>query len=123
MKNVRVAFKEYHKSQGPVPLGYEQLDYHMIFDVEMNKNFHCKAQMVADGHKTETLASIAYSLVVSHNSVRIALTIAALNKLKIQACDIQNAYLTAPCQEKCWMISGLDFGSNKGKQMLVIRAL
>ena len=77
----------------------------MIFDVKMNKNFRCKAQMVADGHKTETLASITYLSVVSRDSVRIALTIAALNKLKIKACDIQNAYLTAPYWEKFWMIA------------------
>ena len=96
MKNVHVAFEEYGKSQGPVPPGYKQLDCHMIFDVNMNKNFRRKAQMVADGHNTEAPASITYLLVVSYNSVHIALTIAALNKLKIQACDIQNAYLTTP---------------------------
>ena len=88
----------------------------MIFDVEMNKNFRCKAQMVADGHKTETLASITYLLVVSCNSVCIALMIAALNKLKIQACDMQKSYLIAPCQENFWMIFGSEFGSNKGKR-------
>ena len=71
----------------------------MIFDVEMNKNFLHKARMVADGYKTETPMSIAYLLVVSCNSVGIALTIAALTELKIKACDIQNTYLIAPCQE------------------------
>ena len=95
-ENVCVAFKEYDKSQGPVPPGYKGLDFLMIFDVKMNKNLCCKAQILADGHKTETPASITYSLVVSRNSVHIALTIAALNKMKIQACDIQNTYLTTP---------------------------
>ena len=89
MKNVCVAFEEYNKSQGPVTPGYKQLDCHMIFDVKMNEYFHRKAWMVADGHKTETPASIMYSLVVSCNSVCIALTIAALNELKIKARDIQ----------------------------------
>ena len=51
----------------------------------MNKNFCRKAQMVANGHKTETPASITYLSVVSHNSVRIALMIAALKDLKSQA--------------------------------------
>ena len=123
MKNVRIAFEEYDESQGPVPPGYKRLDCHMIFDVKMNENFRRKARMVADGHKTETPASITYSSVVSRDSVRIALTIAALNELKIQACDIQNAYLTAPCREKFWMIAGPEFGSDKGKRMLVVRAL
>ena len=89
----------------------------------MNKKFCYNAQMVADGHKTETSVSITYLLVVSYNSVHVALTIAALIKLKIQACDTQNAYLAVPCWEKFWMISRSEFGSNKGKGMLVVHML
>ena len=50
--------------------------------------------------------SITFSSVVSINSVRIALNIAALNKLDIMACDINNAYLTSICREKIWTFSG-----------------
>ena len=65
-----------------------------------------------------------YSSVVSRDSVRIALTIAVLNDLEILACDIQNAYLTAPCREKVWTITGTEFGPEDcGKTMLVVRAL
>ena len=49
---------------------------------------------------TETPATITYSSVVSRDSVRIAFLYAALNDLKVFACDIQNAYLTAKCREK-----------------------
>ena len=70
-----------------------------------------KAQLVAGGHVTELPSSITYSLVVSRDSVRIALTIAALNDLSILACDIQNAYLSAPCREKIYCIAGPEFGS------------
>eukprot|EP00957_Ditylum_brightwellii_P189296 14408273-Ditylum_brightwellii.AAC.1 len=38
--------------------------------------------------------------VVSRETVRIALTIAALNNLGIMAANIGNAYLNAPCREK-----------------------
>ena len=38
------------------------------------------------------------------------------------ACDIQNAYLTAPCREKIWTIAGLEFGPEVGCKMLVVRA-
>ena len=55
--------------------------------------------------------------------MRIALTIAALNDLKILACDIQNAFLTAKCREKIWTVAGPEFGSDHGKTMLVVRAL
>ena len=55
---------------------------------------------------TEAPASLTYSTVVSRDSVRIILMIAALNGLEISSCDIQNAYLTAPCREKIYFISG-----------------
>ena len=95
----------------------------MIFDIKMGENFRRKARMVADGHRTETPAALTYSSVVSRDSVRIALTIAALNDLSVLACDIQNAYLTAKCREKVWTRAGPEFGSDAGKIMLVVRAL
>ena len=57
----------------------------MIFDIKMNENFRRKARMVAGGHMTETPTSITYSSVVSCDSVRILLTIAALNGLDVLA--------------------------------------
>ena len=43
---------------------------------------------------------LAYATKVSRESVRIALTLAALNDLEVKISDIQNAYLTAPCSER-----------------------
>ena len=60
---------------------------------------------------------------MSRDSVRIALTIAALNDLKIMACDIQNAYLTADCREKIWTRAGPEFGSEAGTIFIVKKAL
>ena len=83
-----------------------------------------KARFVAGGHTTEVPDSIiTYSSVVSRDSVRIALTIAGLNDLKVLACDIQNAYLTADCREKIWTIAGPEFGSEAGAIFLVKKAL
>jgi hypothetical protein len=43
--------------------------------------------------------------------MRILLTLAALNDLDVLVgADVQNAFLTAPSKEKCWMIAGLEFG-------------
>jgi hypothetical protein len=72
---------------------------------------------------TETPSSLTYSSVVSRDSVRIALLIAALNDLNVMACDIQNAYLTAPCREKICTIAGPEFGSEAGTTMIIVRAL
>ena len=38
--------------------------------------------------------------------------------------DIQNAYLTNPCEEKIWTILGPEFGPHRqGRKALVVRAL
>ena len=79
--------------------------------------------MVAGGHKTSTPSSLTYSSVVSRDSVRVALTVAALNGLKVLACEIQNAYLTATCREKIWTVAGPEFVADCGKRMIVVRAL
>ena len=49
--------------------------------------------------------------------------IAALNGLDVLSADVQNAFLTAPNKEKCWMIAGPEFGSEEGKTFLVVKAL
>jgi hypothetical protein len=123
MKNVRPAFEVWEKDIKDLPVGYQEITCHMIFDVKMGENFRRKARFVADGHKTETPAAMTYSSVVSRDSVRIALLIAALNDLDVMACDIQNAYLCADCRERIWTRAGTEFGSEAGTPMLVIKAL
>jgi hypothetical protein len=123
MKNVRPAFEVWDKDVSELPPGYQKITCHMIFDVKMGENFRRKARFVADGHKTKTPAAMTYSSVVSRDSVCIALTIAALNDLEIMACDIQNAYLTADCREKCWTAAGPKFGSEAGLPMIIKKAL
>ena len=124
MKNVRPAFETWEGPIDQIPIGYQEIKCHLIFDVKMGENFRRKARFVAGGHTTEVPDEIiTYSSVVSRDSVRIALTIAALNDLKIMACDIQNAYLTADCREKIWTIGGPEFGSEAGTAFLVKKAL
>jgi len=122
MKNVRPAFEVY---EGKVEdlVGYQKIRCHLIWDVKLGENFRRKARLVAGGHTTDAPSSITYSSVVSRDSVRIALTVAALNGLDILACDIQNAYLTADCREKIYTIAGAEFGSEAGSIMIVKKAL
>jgi hypothetical protein len=61
--------------------------------------------------------------VVSRDSIRIALTMAALNNLQVKAGDKQNAYLTAPCREKIVTVCGPEFGGNKGQTAILVRVL
>ena len=76
MKNVMPAFTFLEQGEN-VPIRYQHIDCHMIFDVKMD--FTQKAWFVAGGHMTETPASLTYSSVVSCDSIRIVFTVAALN--------------------------------------------
>jgi hypothetical protein len=121
MNNVMVAFKMTGKGTAPPP-GYQTIKCHIVFDVKMD-NFKYKARMVAGGHLTETPANLTYASVVSRDSVRIALPMAALHDLEVKVGDIQNAYLTAPCTEKIATICGPEFGEHEGQTAIIVRAL
>jgi len=122
MANVRIAFEEV--SGEGIPPGYQHIKCHMIFDVKLGENFRRKARLVAGGHMTGAPTSITYSSVVSRDSVRICLLLAALNDLDILSCDIQGAYLTAPSREKVVITAGPEFGPElEGKILKVTRAL
>ena len=99
MKDVMIALDEF---DNPIDLSneYKEVTGHLIFDVKLSEGFRRKARWVADGHKTESPASVTYSTVVSRDSVRIMLLIAALNDLEVMGADVQNAYLNAPNREK-----------------------
>ena len=60
---------------------------------------------------------------VFRDSVRIALAISLLNELDVLACDIQNVYLREGCRERVWVVAGPEYGSEDGKNMLVIKAI
>ena len=123
MKNVRPAFEKWELTINDLPPGYQKIKCHFIFDVKMGENFRRKARLVANGNETETPTTLTYSSVVSRDSVRIALLVASLNDLQLLACDIQNAYLTADCREKIYIIAGPEFGSEAGSVMVIKKAL
>jgi hypothetical protein len=121
MKDVRVAFKILVDGQS-VPIGYQKIPYHMIFDVKM-EDFSRKARLVAGGHKTEAPATITYASVVSRETVHIALLMAALNDLEVKVGDVLNAFITTPITEKVWTVLGAEFGSDASKSAIIVRAL
>ena len=72
--------------------------------------------------KANHVKSLTYVSVVSRESVRIALILAALNDLEVKTSDIQNAYMTVSCSEKVHTTLGTEFGETTGKTPIV-RAL
>ena len=123
MKNVRPAFKAFEGDVEQLPSGFQEIKCHTSFDVKIGETFCRKAQLVAGGHTADAPATLTYSSVLSHNSIQIALTIAALNEVEVMACDIQNAYLTADCREKNWTRAGPEFGSEAGMIRFILKAL
>jgi hypothetical protein len=96
---------------------------HMIFDVKAG-SLKRMSWYVAGGHMTEPPSALTYASMVSRESIRIGLLIVALNDLDVFAADIQNSYLTSPCEEKIYTILGPEFGPHwQGKKALVVRAL
>jgi hypothetical protein len=123
MKNVCPAFQVWEKDFKDLPVGYQEITCHMIYDVKRGENFRRKARFVADGHKTQMPAAMTHSSVVSRDLARIVLLNAAMNDLDVLACDIQNACLSADCRERIWVRAGAKFGSKAGSPMLVVKAL
>ena len=80
--NVKIAFELFDGDEKDIQQNYQQISCHMIFDIKMGESFRRKTRMVAWGHTTENPAVITYPSVVSRDSVRILLTIAALNELE-----------------------------------------
>ena len=121
MLNVGAAF-EILDDNSKIPVGWTQSSGHLVFDIKMD--FTRKARWVKDGHRTPDPEYSTYAGVVSRDSVRIALTYAALNDIEVTACDIKNAYIQAPSSEKHYVICGPEFGlENVGKVALIRRAL
>ena len=108
MTNVRILFEKLQgftpdeMRKGNIKFGYEHVNMHMVFDINMYGKFTRKARLVANGHTTEIPSSITYSSFVSRESVRIVFLLASLNDLDIFEFDIGNAYLNAKYREKVW---------------------
>ena len=82
MTNVGITFTILDDVIKPPP-GWRKASGHLVFDVKMN--FTRKARCVKDGHRTPDPTTSAYAGVVSRESVRVALTYAALMNLEVMA--------------------------------------
>ena len=107
MTNVGIAFDLLEQLER-VPPGWNKASRHIIFDIKMD--FTRKARWVKDGHKTPDPTTSAYAGVVSRESVRTALTYAALMGIDVMAADVQITYLQALSSEKHYVVCGAEFG-------------
>ena len=80
MKNNRVAFETY-KGKLEDLIGYQEISGHLIYDMKFAENFRRKTWFMADWHLMDSPLFITYITVISRDSVRILLLVAALHKL------------------------------------------
>jgi hypothetical protein len=121
MKDICIVFKSLLDRQS-APIGYQKIPCHMIFDIKM-EDFLCKARLVVGGNRTKAQATITYASNVSHETVYIALFMAALNDLQVKIGDVLNGYITVPITKKVWTVLGPKFGSDAGKSAIIMCAL
>ena len=63
----------------------------MVFDVKHDLRHKCR--LVAGGHLTSPNGDTSYSSVASLRSIRLVTFIAELNRLRLEAADVGNAYI------------------------------
>ena len=107
--------------QNKALVGYQEIKGHWIFDIKMDEKFTRKSQFVAGSHMTKPPSRMNLYTVVTRESVRIAFLLTGLKTLDVQATDISNAYLNAPCRELIWIVAGPEFGNDEGCVMKVAR--
>ena len=113
---------EVRHNKVPELTGYQEISCHLILDVKID--FTREARFVTNGYTTDAPVALCYLSAVSRDSVRITLLVGALNDLDIFACDIGNAYLDAPCQERICFEAEVECGREmKGQVMELCRAL
>ena len=116
MVNVKVAFRILD-DRTCAPHGYPFVKLHIIYDVKM-EGFRREAWLVAGGHMTTAPSAVAYVSVVPHKSVKIALTLVALNDLEVKCGNILNTYITAPVKEKVWAFVCPEHNKNAGNLVI-----
>ena len=107
------------KSGQKEPVGYQFLRCHGIWDVKLD-SFKRKFRLVAGYRLMEATALITYDIVVSKDSVCIALTTTVLHDLEVKAADIMNAHICAPNAENNWTVLGPKFREYSDKKALIV---
>ena len=72
---------------------------------------------------TTAMSAVTHTSVDSRESVKITLTLAALNDLEVKCGNSLSADITAPAKEKVWTILGFEHGMDAGKRAVIVCAL
>ena len=82
-----------------------------------------KERYVVGSHKIDSMHLESYSSVTQSMSIRLLLTIAEKEKLKVMCGDVENAFPNAPTNEKVHTVAGKDFREYQGCIVELIKSL
>ena len=77
-------------------------------------DFQRQAWFMAGSHKTEALNSTTYYSVVYRDSIPIGFLYEYLHGVDINAIDMDNTYMNAPCTKKVWFVDGYEIRLDEG---------
>ena len=117
ISSIQVYFDIIGNGDTPPP-GHQFIKFHMIFDAKM-ADLQRKTRMVARGRMTDVPLTIMYDGVVSPETLRVPLTVEALNDMNVKTDDIMNAYIKSPYRETLYTILGTEFVPDEGKMEIV----
>jgi Reverse transcriptase (RNA-dependent DNA polymerase) len=109
------------KAEVLIALGYQYIKMMMIYDVKHDRCHH--ACLVAASNMTSADGASLYSLVVSLQTLRLALLLGELNLLKIMVGNITSAYLMVLSKEFFFFKAGPEFLAKAGHLMVVCKAI
>ena len=118
MKNVKVAFDFLNDGDTP-PINFKRITCHLIFDMKFDLTR--KARYVGGGHMTKVQTSMSYSTVVSRDTVKSMVLIAAIIGLDMKMCNIGNIYLNADTRERVWFIAGDEWNDRCVTKLIILR--
>ena len=92
---------EFHPPNFKLGKDYQFAPLHMIFDIK-NEDLRHKARLVISGHIVDSSMYNSYQAVIQTMTIRMLMTIALSEDLKVITGDIGNAYVHAECGEKIY---------------------
>ena len=95
----------------------------MVIDMTLDACFSRKARLFTDEHKVYTPPFMTHASIVSIESVRIVILIAAFNGPDVKFSDIQNYYININPKERVYLYSVEEFDKGWVNLVVLVRAL
>ena len=93
-----------------------------VFDVK-REDLRQKSRLVLGGHVIDSSDHESYASTVQYMYIRLLLTIAEKNQLKVMSGDVGNTFPNAYAKEKIYSRAGIEFGEGHGCIIEVVKAL